>query len=78
LWYPFLKKLKDHWLTRWHIAAFIYARAIKIPLIPMMIAFFGIKYTLIFNIVILIFAIFMAFIVDFLMLKLNHRQFMNI
>jgi len=31
MWYPFLKQLKNNWLNYWHIASFMYARAIKIP-----------------------------------------------
>ena len=67
LWYPLLKQLKHRGLTWWHIAAFIYARAIKIPLLPMMVGFFGWKYTLVFNIVILFLAFLIWIVVDILM-----------
>ncbi len=67
LWYPLLKNLKDKGLTYGHIAAFIYARAIKLPLLVMMISFFGIKYTIVFNLVIFVLAFVVWIVMDILM-----------
>ncbi len=66
LWYPLLKKFKQQWITDWHIASFIYARAIKIPLLLMMVSFFWLKYTLIFNLVVFVFAFIIWIIIDFI------------
>jgi hypothetical protein len=66
LWYPLLQKIKKNNLTNWHIASFIYARAIKIPLFPIMILYFWIKYTIIFNMVILLFSFLIWLIIDFI------------
>ena len=44
-WYPVLEELKKHGLRNGYIAAFFYTRAIKIPLIPMMIHYFGWAFT---------------------------------
>jgi hypothetical protein len=78
LWYPLLKQLKEKWLSQWHIATFIYARAIKIPLIPMMIVFFGLKYTIIFNLVLFVLALIIWVLIDFLWnipeTKLKNKQ----
>ncbi len=49
LWFPFLKQLKEYWLNNWHITSFIYARAIKIPMFPLMIWYFWLFYTIVFN-----------------------------
>jgi len=57
MWYPFLKQLKWHGLSYGHIASFIYARAVKIPFLAAMVMYFGLKYTIIFNMVLLIFAL---------------------
>lgn len=57
MWYPFLKQLKDHWLNYGHIASFIYARAVKMPFLTVMIFYFGLKYTIIFNLVLIFLAI---------------------
>lgn len=67
LWYPLLRQIKEKWLTYWHIAAFIYARAIKIPLLVMMVSFFWWKYTLIFNLVIFVFSFLVGIVVDVLL-----------
>ncbi len=59
IWYPFLKELKDNWLNNGHIATFIYARVVKIPFFAAMIFYFWLKYTIIFNLVL----IFLAFLI---------------
>jgi len=69
LWYWLLKKFKDSGLSLWHIATFSYARAIKLPLLPIMISYFWIKYSLIFIFVLLFQSFFQWFILDFLINK---------
>lgn len=59
LWYPLLKDLKNKWLTDGHIASFVYARAIKIPMIFLMISYFSLKFTIIFNVILF----FLAFLI---------------
>jgi len=66
IWYALLKKLHQSGLTWWHISAFAYARAIKIPMFPIMIAYFGLKFTLIFSFVLLVLALVQSLLVDFL------------
>jgi len=41
VWYPLLKDLRDHGMRSGLVAAFLYNRAIKIPLLPVMIYYFG-------------------------------------
>ena len=64
MWYPFLKKLKDHWLHYGHIATFIYARAVKIPFLAAMIFYFGLKYTIIFNLVLVFLALVIGIVIN--------------
>ncbi len=64
MWYPFLKKLNDNWLNYGHIASFIYARAIKIPFLAVMVFYFGLKYTIIFNLVLVILALIVWFLIN--------------
>ena len=66
MWYPFLKNLKEYGLSWGHIATFIYARAVKIPLLAAMIFYFGLKYTIIFNTVLIILALLLGLIIDLL------------
>jgi len=64
MWYPFLKQLKDHWLNYGHIASFIYARAVKIPFLTVMIFYFGLKYTVIFNSVLIFLAVLIGLLIN--------------
>lgn len=41
VWYPLLKDLRDRGMKSGLIAAFLYSRAIKIPLLPLMAYYFG-------------------------------------
>lgn len=41
IWYPFLKELRDQGMRSGLIAVFLYNRSIKIPLLPLMIYYFG-------------------------------------
>ena len=66
-WYPMLDDMRKHGLKFGLIAIFMYARAIKIPLLPFMIGLFGLPFTIIVNIYILIFAILQGKITDLLM-----------
>ncbi len=70
LWYWLLKQLNNVWLTLGHVSTFSYARAIKLPLLPIMISYFGLKFSIIFIFVLLIFSFFQAIIVDYLFKKI--------
>jgi uncharacterized membrane protein YraQ (UPF0718 family) len=47
VWYPLLKDLRDKGMRSGLISAFLYNRAIKIPLLPLMVYYFGIKFVVI-------------------------------
>lgn len=53
-WYPFLSELKEKGVSDGKIAAFLYARAVKIPLLAAMIFYFGLGFTLLFSLLILL------------------------
>ena len=65
-WYPMLDDMRKHGLKFGLIAAFMYARAVKLPLLPFMVGLFGLPFTIIVNIYILIFAVFQGKVIDFL------------
>ena len=46
-WYPFLKDLRNSGMRNGLIAVFLYNRAIKIPLLPLMLYYFGVKYVVV-------------------------------
>ena len=57
MWYPLLGDLKKKGLNNGLIACFLYNRAIKIPLLPIAIAYFGLNYIIILTVVMIIFSI---------------------
>jgi uncharacterized membrane protein YraQ (UPF0718 family) len=63
-WYGMLSDMRKHGLKDGLIVIFFYARAVKLPLLPMMLAIFGLAYTIIINIYIIIFAIIQGKIMD--------------
>jgi len=54
MWYPLLADLKNKGMKISLIATFLYNRAIKIPLLPLMILYFNLKYVIILTIVMII------------------------
>jgi len=57
MWYPLLAELKEHGVREGLISAFLYARAIKPALIPLMIFYFGLAFTVVLTIVMIAFSI---------------------
>jgi len=47
VWYPLLKDLKQQGMRSGLVAVFLYNRAIKIPLLPVMIFYFGIFFVIV-------------------------------
>jgi uncharacterized membrane protein YraQ (UPF0718 family) len=63
-WYGMLEDMRKHGLKDGLIVIFLYARAIKLPLLPFMVSIFGITFTIVINLYILIFAIVQGKIMD--------------
>jgi uncharacterized membrane protein YraQ (UPF0718 family) len=57
MWYPLLSDLKEKGMRDSLIATFLYNRAIKIPLFPMMIYYFGWDFTLALSIYMVLFSV---------------------
>jgi len=47
VWYPLLKELRNQGMRGGLVATFLYNRAIKIPLLPLMIYYFGIPFVVV-------------------------------
>ena len=56
-WYPVLSELRRQGMSTSLVAAFLYCRAIKLPLLPFMIHYFGIIYTLLVMLYLVCFAV---------------------
>ena len=57
LWYPLLSDLKEKGMREALIATFLYNRAVKIPLIPMMIYYFGHKLVVVLIVYMILFSL---------------------
>jgi uncharacterized membrane protein YraQ (UPF0718 family) len=64
LWYPFLKDLERHGMRRAYTATFLSNRAVKPALLPLLIAYFGLAYTIILTAYIIIFSIIQGTLIE--------------
>ena len=70
-WYGILNNLREHRLKDGLIIVFLYARTIKLPLLPFMVEIFGIVFTIVINLYIIIFAVVQGIITDKIIKKGN-------
>jgi len=47
IWFPFLNELSNQGMTSGRAAVFLYSRAIKIPLLPVMVYYLGLVFTIV-------------------------------
>lgn len=71
IWYPMLSELREHGARDGLIVAFFYARAIKLPWLPVMISYFGITFTLVLTFYILLGAWIQGRIADKITIRKN-------
>ena len=64
MWYPLLADLRKKGMKNSLVVAFIYARAIKIPLLPMLIYYFSWLYVVILMIYVIIFSVINGLLVE--------------
>jgi len=64
LWYPLLNELQKHGVRNAFIATFLYARAIKPALIPLLIYYFGLQFTIVLTFLMFIFSFFQGYLVE--------------
>lgn len=57
VWYPFLKNLKEQGISDSFIVIFLYNRAVKIPFLPVMIYYFGVSFTILLTLYMIIFSL---------------------
>jgi uncharacterized membrane protein YraQ (UPF0718 family) len=66
-WYPLLADLRAKGMSNALLAAFLYSRALKLPLLPLMAHYFGVAYTVLFAVSILVFSVLNGWIVGLLL-----------
>jgi len=64
MWFNFLEKLEKEGFNKGLISIFLYTRAIKLPLLPLMISFFSLKTTIIISSLILVFSVINALLIN--------------
>jgi len=64
-WYPLLEDLRSHGMRDGLIAVFFASRAIKVPLLPLMVDYFGWGFTLVLSLYILIGALLQGWLLEF-------------
>lgn len=69
-WYALLRDLREKGMRASLAAVFLYSRAVKLPLLPLMIHYFGTAYTLVLCLYLLAFSI----VSGVMMLKLEYRE----
>jgi len=68
-WFGMLQDMRSHGLKDGLIAVFMYARAVKLPLLPFMVDLFGLLFTIIMTLYILIAAVLQGKVIDAVMKK---------
>ncbi|MEJ2141029.1 MAG: hypothetical protein P8Y24_01520 [Gammaproteobacteria bacterium] len=69
-WYVLLKDLREKGMKTSLAAVFLYSRAVKLPLLPMLIHYFGITYTLVLLGYLILFSIFSGIAME----QIEYRQ----
>jgi len=74
MWYPLLAELRKKGLSYGLISCFLYNRAIKIPLLPIAIFYFGWKYILILSFVMIFISVIQSIMINKLMEVKNENS----
>jgi len=70
LWYPMLQDLKAKGMRTSLLASFLYSRAIKIPMLPFMVHYFGSLYTVLFVFNIVLFSVASGLMMERIIMKI--------
>jgi uncharacterized membrane protein YraQ (UPF0718 family) len=63
-WYTMLSELQQKGMRNALIAVFLYSRAVKLPLLPIMIHYFGVAYTLVLCFYLIVFSIISGIVIE--------------
>lgn len=67
MWYPFLSELKKSGLRSGLAVTFLYNRAIKLPLIPVMLHYFSLGYVVTLTLVMVVASVAQGYLVEFIL-----------
>ena len=74
LWYPLLAELRDKGVNYGFLATFLYNRAIKIPLLPVALLYFGLKYVIVLTLMMVVFSVIQGMLVNKLVPSAEHSS----
>ena len=74
MWYPLLRDLKAKGMKNSLVATFLYNRAVKIPLLPLMIYYFGWVFTVVLTVYMIAFSVIAGVFVG-MILQYSERRF---
>ena len=74
LWFAHLSRMKDHGMDTGLISLFLYNRAIKLPLIPLMIEYFSLKITIVISLLIFLFSFLNAILIHYFLKPPSHEN----
>ena len=63
VWHPLLIEFKEKGLKNEFLAVFLYNRAVKVPLLPVMVCYFGLVFTVVFTFYMIVFSVVSGIIV---------------
>ena len=63
-WYAVLHDLRDKGMRSSLVSVMLYARAVKLPLLPLLVYYFGLAYTVVLVVYLLLFAILSGLIME--------------
>ncbi|UUX93293.1 permease [Methanoplanus endosymbiosus] len=66
VWFPFLAELRRKGMRPSLAAVFLYNRAVKVPLLPLMIFYFGVLFTVVLTVYMLIFSVISGYLTEIL------------
>ncbi|MBN1194405.1 MAG: permease [Methanomicrobiaceae archaeon] len=67
VWYPFLADLREKGMRPALAATFLYNRAVKVPLLPLMVYYFGIAFTAVLTVYMILFSLVNGYCTEWLM-----------
>lgn len=73
VWYPLLGELKEKGASNALISTFLYSRALKLPLLPLMAHYFGFSYTVALSVCIVTFSVLSGLVMGRLTEPATHR-----
>ena len=62
VWFPFLSEMREKGMKTGLAATFLYNRAVKVPLLPLMIYYFGFAFTVVLTVYMILFSVVVGFL----------------